>query len=81
MKIDYHYQDLGLWVTLWAEKPGRFDDLWWTQKEKLKEKIYLAVSGVLGGGDVPGSAADAAKSLIEGQPPPMPDGDDGYIGE
>ncbi len=78
MKIDYHYPELGLWVTLWAEKPGPFDALWWTQKQKLKQDIFLAVSGALGPADVPAPAADAAK---EAEPARMPDGDDGYVGE
>lgn len=61
MKIDFHYPDLGLWVTVWGGNPGRFDDLNWDRKQKLKEAIHLAVTDALRPADVPASAGDAAK--------------------
>jgi len=78
MKIDYHYPELELWVTLWAEKPDRFDGLWWDRKQKLKEDIRLAATDALRPGGVSDSAGDAAK---EAEPARMPDGEDGHVGE
>lgn len=93
MKIDYYYPELGLRVTLWAEKSGRFDALWWDKKQKLKEDIRLAAVGVLRPddaaalaadpakeaepADVPASAADAAKKA---EPARTPEGGDVIFG-
>jgi len=59
MKIDYHYPELRLWVTLWVEKPDRFDGLWSDRKQKLKEDIRLAATDALRPGGVYDSAGDA----------------------
>ena len=65
-------------MTLWAEKSGLPDELWWDKKQQLKQDIFLAFVDALGPANVPASAADGAK---EAEPARMPDAEDGHIGE